>query len=170
MGTLDCPMSLKLESSNNKTHRRKGRGIGCSKGKTCGRGHKGQRARSGGKFALFEGGQTPIYRRLPKRGFRHKRKSLVKAINLRDLNVRLKPNEHYSVKTLRSMLRIKPNWSFKLLSGQFNVPGVTLCCERASVNAKALVQSNAGSIKLPQMSLKNQLTFSIRTENAKHKL
>ncbi|MGP1917057.1 MAG: 50S ribosomal protein L15 [Candidatus Hodgkinia cicadicola] len=162
-------MSLKLESSNNKTHRRKGRGIGCSKGKTCGRGHKGQRARSGGKFALFEGGQTPIYRRLPKRGFRHKRKSLVKAINLRDLNLRLKPNEHYSVEILKSMLRIKSNWSLKLLSGQFNVPGVTLCCERASVNAKALVQSNAGSIKLPQMSLKNQLTFSIRTENAKHK-
>ena len=50
--------------------RRVGRGIGSSKGKTCGRGHKGQKARSGsGIKPFFEGGQTPLYKRLPKRGF-----------------------------------------------------------------------------------------------------
>ncbi|MGP1922133.1 MAG: 50S ribosomal protein L15 [Candidatus Hodgkinia cicadicola] len=163
-------MLFKLESSTDKQRRRKGRGIGCSKGKTCGRGHKGQRARSGGKFVLFEGGQTPIYRRLPKRGFRRKRKPLIKAISLSVLNTKLKPNECYSVDALKLILQIKPNWSLKLLSGQFNVPGVTLYCEMASVNANALVQINAGSIKLTQPPLKNQLTFSIRTRNAKHKL
>ncbi|MFP3039111.1 MAG: 50S ribosomal protein L15, partial [Candidatus Hodgkinia cicadicola] len=151
-------MLLKLESSANKHRRRKGRGIGCSKGKTCGRGHKGQRARSGGKFVLFEGGQTPIYRRLPKRGFSRSCKPLIKAISLSVLNTKVKPNEYYSVDALKLMLRIKTNWSLKLLSGRFNVPGVTLCCDLASVNAKALVQINAGSIKLAQPQLKNQLT------------
>ncbi|MGP1923167.1 MAG: 50S ribosomal protein L15 [Candidatus Hodgkinia cicadicola] len=160
---------FRLEASVDKSHRRKGRGIGSSKGKTCGRGHKGQRARSGGKLALFEGGQTPIYRRLPKRGFRHKSKPVIKAISLSVLNAKLKPNEYYSVDALKLMLHIKSNWSLKLLSGQFNVTGVTLCCEKASVNANALVQVNAGSIKLTQPILKNQLTFSIRTRNAKHK-
>ena len=53
-----------------KTKRRVGRGIGSSKGKTCGRGHKGQKARSGGGVSpLFEGGQTKFYKRIPKRGF-----------------------------------------------------------------------------------------------------
>ena len=48
---------------------RPGRGIGSGKGKTCGRGHKGQKARSGVAIKSFEGGQMPLYRRLPKRGF-----------------------------------------------------------------------------------------------------
>ncbi len=50
--------------------RRVGRGIGSGKGKTCGRGHKGAKARAGTAIKGFEGGQMPIYRRLPKRGFR----------------------------------------------------------------------------------------------------
>jgi len=53
-----------------KSGKRVGRGIGSGKGKTCGSGHKGQKARSGVSIRGFEGGQTPIYRRLPKRGFK----------------------------------------------------------------------------------------------------
>ena len=57
-------------ASNNKTRTRVGRGVGSGLGKTSGRGHKGQKARSGGGVRRgFEGGQTPLYRRLPKRGF-----------------------------------------------------------------------------------------------------
>lgn len=53
-----------------KIHKRKGRGIGSGFGKTAGRGHKGQKSRSGGKINRgFEGGQTPLYRRIPKYGF-----------------------------------------------------------------------------------------------------
>ena len=58
-----------------KKGKRVGRGPGSGKGKTCGRGHKGQKARSGGKSGRgqgFEGGQTPLYRRIPKRGFVNK--------------------------------------------------------------------------------------------------
>jgi len=60
----------KLNSKAIKSKKRLGRGIGSSKGKTCGRGHKGQKSRSGVAIKSFEGGQMPLYRRLPKRGFK----------------------------------------------------------------------------------------------------
>ena len=68
---------MKIDELNpaqkNKTRTRVGRGIGSGLGKTSGRGHKGQKARSGGGVRRgFEGGQTPLYRRLPKRGFTNK--------------------------------------------------------------------------------------------------
>ena len=59
-----------LISKSKKIKKRLGRGIGSSKGKTSGRGHKGQKSRSGVAIKSFEGGQMPLYRRLPKRGFR----------------------------------------------------------------------------------------------------
>lgn len=63
-----------ITSSGNATAYRKGRGVGSGNGKTGGRGHKGQNARSGGGVRPgFEGGQMPLYRRLPKRGFNNKR-------------------------------------------------------------------------------------------------
>ena len=72
-----------LNSKNYKSKKRLGRGIGSSKGKTCGRGHKGQKSRSGVAIKSFEGGQMPLYRRLPKRGFNSiKNKNLVAIINL----------------------------------------------------------------------------------------
>ena len=59
-----------LTSKNFKSRKRLGRGIGSTKGKTSGRGHKGQKSRSGVAIKSFEGGQMPLYRRLPKRGFK----------------------------------------------------------------------------------------------------
>ena len=59
-----------LNSKNSKSKKRLGRGIGSTKGKTSGRGHKGQKSRSGVAIKSFEGGQMPLYRRLPKRGFK----------------------------------------------------------------------------------------------------
>jgi large subunit ribosomal protein L15 len=58
-----------LNSKNQRNKKRLGRGIGSTKGKTSGRGHKGQKSRSGVAIKSFEGGQMPLYRRLPKRGF-----------------------------------------------------------------------------------------------------
>ena len=60
-----------------KGKKRLGRGIGSSKGKTSGRGHKGQKSRSGVAIKSFEGGQMPLYRRLPKRGFNTINKKMV---------------------------------------------------------------------------------------------
>ena len=66
-----------------KNSKRLGRGIGSSKGKTAGRGHKGQKSRSGVAIKSFEGGQMPLYRRLPKRGFKSlNNKSDIVIINL----------------------------------------------------------------------------------------
>ena len=73
----------KLNSRTSKLKKRLGRGIGSTKGKTCGRGHKGQKSRSGVAIKSFEGGQMPLYRRLPKRGFKsNKNKKNIAIINL----------------------------------------------------------------------------------------
>ena len=72
-----------LSSKAIKSKKRLGRGIGSSKGKTCGRGHKGQKSRSGIAIKSFEGGQMPLYRRLPKRGF----KSIVNKKNIAIINL-----------------------------------------------------------------------------------
>ena len=80
---------MKLNTFNIKLKEKKkrlGRGIGSSKGKTSGRGHKGQKSRSGVAIKSFEGGQMPLYRRLPKRGFKTlKNKKDVALINLNKL-------------------------------------------------------------------------------------
>ena len=72
-----------LSSKAIKSKKRLGRGIGSSKGKTCGRGHKGQKSRSGVAIKSFEGGQMPLYRRLPKRGF----KSIANKKNIAVINL-----------------------------------------------------------------------------------
>ena len=75
---------IKLNNRNkiNKSKIRVGRGIGSGKGKTCGRGVKGQKSRSGVAIKSFEGGQMPLYRRLPKRGFNQVRKKNIAILNL----------------------------------------------------------------------------------------
>jgi len=74
------------EGSRSK-HFRKGRGIGSGNGKTCGSGHKGQNSRSGGGVALgFEGGQLPLWRALPKRGFKNVNRVKYATVNVSSLN------------------------------------------------------------------------------------
>ncbi len=79
---------LKASPGDRQTAFRKGRGVGTGNGKTSGRGHKGQNARAGGGVRPgFEGGQMPLYRRLPKRGFNNKRFALAYIeVNLSSLN------------------------------------------------------------------------------------
>ena len=74
-----------LNSKPRKNKKRLGRGIGSSKGKTSGRGHKGQKSRSGVAIKSFEGGQMPLYRRLPKRGFKSIKGKSLAIINLSKL-------------------------------------------------------------------------------------
>ena len=75
-------MDLNNLKKTNSKKIRPGRGIGSGKGKTSGRGHKGQKSRSGVAIKSFEGGQMPLYRRLPKRGFKSLRKNDVAILNL----------------------------------------------------------------------------------------
>ncbi len=75
-------MELNNLVKNNKKKIRVGRGIGSGKGKTSARGHKGQKSRSGVAIKSFEGGQMPLYRRLPKRGFKSIQKKNIAVLNL----------------------------------------------------------------------------------------
>ena len=75
-------MQLNNLVKNNKKKIRVGRGIGSGKGKTSSRGHKGQKSRSGVSIKSFEGGQMPLYRRLPKRGFKSLNKDITAILNL----------------------------------------------------------------------------------------
>jgi large subunit ribosomal protein L15 len=75
-------MQLNSLTKNNKKKIRVGRGIGSGRGKTSSRGHKGQKSRSGVAIKSFEGGQMPLYRRLPKRGFKSINKKNVAILNL----------------------------------------------------------------------------------------
>ena len=75
-------MELNSLVKNNKKKIRVGRGIGSGKGMTSSRGHKGQKSRSGVAIKSFEGGQMPLYRRLPKRGFKSLNKDNIAILNL----------------------------------------------------------------------------------------
>ncbi|MBJ6361050.1 50S ribosomal protein L15 [Paenibacillus sp. GCM10012307] len=78
---------LKPAPGSKQEPKRKGRGIGSGNGKTAGKGHKGQNARSGGGVRPgFEGGQNPLYRRLPKRGFNNPFRKEYAIVNLEELN------------------------------------------------------------------------------------
>jgi len=86
-----------------KKRKRVGRGTGSGHGKTCGRGHKGQRSRAG--FSLqptFEGGQMPLVRRIPKRGFHNRWALTVAVVNVGDLEQRFQEGEEVNPQTLRA--------------------------------------------------------------------
>ena len=79
--------SLKPAAGASRVRKRVGRGIASGKGKTCGRGHKGQKSRAGGKSLKgFEGGQMPLQRRLPKYGFRSRKSLYAASVPLKELN------------------------------------------------------------------------------------
>ena len=78
-------MELNNLIKNNKSKIRVGRGIGSGRGKTSSRGHKGQKSRSGVAIKSFEGGQMPLYRRLPKRGFKKFNKKEIAILNLKKI-------------------------------------------------------------------------------------
>ena len=115
---------MKLNTLNSKvkrTKKRLGRGIGSSKGKTSGRGHKGQKSRSGVAIKSFEGGQMPLYRRLPKRGFRSLNNNKIAIFNLGKLQEIIKndkietPNKINLISLQKSKVINKKYKKFKLL-------------------------------------------------------
>ena len=109
-------MELNTLVKNNKKKIRVGRGIGSGKGKTSSRGHKGQKSRSGVAIKSFEGGQMPLYRRLPKRGFKTLRKKNVAILNLSKIQNII---EKYSNK-IKNNLDLKILKDNKLVSKKFS--------------------------------------------------
>ena len=107
--------SLNTLNNIKKKKIRVGRGIGSGKGKTSGRGVKGQKSRSGVAIKSFEGGQMPLYRRLPKRGFNSLDKSKIGKLNLGDLQLfieskRIKSSEKIDIKYLHSSKILKKKY------------------------------------------------------------
>ena len=97
---------LKPTSGSKSAPKRVGRGIGSGLGKTCGKGHKGQKARSGGFHKInFEGGQMPLQRRLPKVGFTSRKSRFSDEIRLHELN--LVPGDVINLESLRAAGLIK---------------------------------------------------------------
>jgi large subunit ribosomal protein L15 len=93
-------MELNSLVKNNKKKIRVGRGIGSGKGKTSTRGHKGQKSRSGVAIKSFEGGQMPLYRRLPKRGFKSLNKDNTAILNLSRIQSMIDKSKNNLNKTL----------------------------------------------------------------------
>ena len=93
-------MNLNKLAKNNKKKIRVGRGIGSGRGKTSSRGHKGQKSRSGVAIKSFEGGQMPLYRRLPKRGFKTINKKKIAVLNLAKIQSILEKNKNNIEKNL----------------------------------------------------------------------
>ncbi|MFO0109003.1 MAG: 50S ribosomal protein L15 [Alphaproteobacteria bacterium] len=135
-----------------KPRMRVGRGIGSGKGKTCGRGYKGQTSRSGVAIKGFEGGQMPIHRRLPKRGFDNFSRLDFDSITLRDMqllvdNGTLKAGTTVTTALLKEKGIVpKTAQGVKLLvKGELKAK-LSFDIERASKTAIAAVEKNGGSV------------------------
>ena len=133
----------------NKRPKRFGRGSGSGHGKTSCRGHKGQKARSGGSVTPgFEGGQMPLQRRLPKRGFTNIFKKEYSLINIADLN-RFEPNSNLDLNSFQNAGMIKQSENMiKLLgNGEITVPMV-IKVNKASKSAKEKVEAAGGRVEI----------------------
>ncbi len=140
---------LSPAEDSRKKGKRVGRGPGSGHGKTSCRGHKGQKSRSGGGPRLgFEGGQMPLQRRLPKRGFTNIFKKHYSIINVKDLN-RFKPNSTLNVEVLKEAGLIKKiKDGIKLLgNGEISHP-VVIRVDRVSKTAKEKIQAAGGQVEV----------------------
>ena len=108
-------MQLNSLIKNNKKKIRVGRGIGSGKGKTSSRGHKGQKSRSGVAIKSFEGGQMPLYRRLPKRGFKSNKRKNIAILNLSKIQRILDKSKN----EIKNVLDIKILKEKKLVNKKF---------------------------------------------------
>jgi large subunit ribosomal protein L15 len=135
--------------------KRVGRGIGSGTGKTAGRGHKGQKARAGAATRAFEGGQMPIYRRLPKRGFHNPFRKVYVPVNLDRLQAavdagRLDPAQPVNLQALREAgLVSKRRDGIRLLGRGELSAALTIEVDSASRTAIAAVEKAGGTLVLP---------------------
>lgn len=153
--------TLYAQPGSKHNSKRLGRGTGSGLGKTSGKGHKGQRARSGVAIKAFEGGQMPIVRRLPKRGFNSINRVEVNIINLDDLSVFIEAGRIDSSNITKEILLEKgiiKNYSLplKLLAkGDFKYKSV-IEVDFASKKAIEVVEKNGGKVILPESKSFNE--------------
>jgi large subunit ribosomal protein L15 len=140
---------LAPEKGQHKRRKRIGRGVGSGSGKTSGRGHKGQNARSGGGVRPgYEGGQMPIHRRLPKRGFKNPFKKIFAIINVQDLSRFTAETLVDEVALVKSGLVKGDRDGIKLLGkGDVQIP-LTLRINKISEGARQKIEAAGGKIEV----------------------
>ena len=127
---------------------RRGRGHGSGNGKTAGKGHKGQKARSGATRPGFEGGQMPLYRRIPKRGFTNRNSKEIIAINVDVLN-RFEDGADVTVDTLLASRAIsKAGDGVKILGNGELTKKLNVKVNAVSEGAKAKIEAAGGTVEV----------------------
>jgi large subunit ribosomal protein L15 len=158
---------------------RVGRGIGSGVGKTAGRGVKGQKSRTGVAIKGFEGGQMPLYRRLPKRGFTKWRRKDFNAINVGALQVaiddgRVDASQPITVESLVSggVLR-RAKDGLRILGGGEIKASVNVTADHATESARAAIEKTGGSVNIIEQKVlaadeaKRQKTADKKAKNSK---
>ena len=147
-------ITLNTKDKINKSKMRVGRGIGSGKGKTSGRGVKGQKSRSGVSINSFEGGQMPLYRRLPKRGFNSFGKLNIAIMNLEKIQSfidqkTIKSNEVINTKLLKRLRLINKNsQKLKILGTGVIKDKINIEADLISESAKNKLEKAGGSVQL----------------------
>lgn len=135
-----------LPGPENKKRKRVGRGESSGLGKTSGKGHKGQKARSGGRVSPgFEGGQMPLQRRLPKKGFNNPFKIRYNVVNIKDLS-RLEAGVEVTPDLLREKGIVKRRGPVKLLSAGEAAFAFQIKLDRVSRAARDKIEAAGGSV------------------------
>ena len=142
---------LKDNQGATKARIRVGRGIGSGKGKTCGRGQKGQKSRSGVAVHGFEGGQMPIYRRLPKRGFKNPFAKEYAIVNLDTLQKaidagKLSANAVDLLSLMNAGIITKPLDGLRLLARGAVTTSINITVNSASKSAVAAIEKAGGKV------------------------
>ena len=147
-------MELNSLIKNNKKKIRVGRGIGSGKGKTSSRGHKGQKSRSGVAIKSFEGGQMPLYRRLPKRGFKSLKKDNTAILNLAKIQSMLDKSKNDLKNTLdinilkEKNLINKKYFKLKILGSGEIKKNIEISAHYASKQALTKIEKAGGKISI----------------------
>jgi large subunit ribosomal protein L15 len=147
--------TLKPAPGSKKSRHRVGRGIGSGWGKTAGRGHKGQRARSGGYHKVgFEGGQMPLHRRLPKRGFASPTRALYAEVRLSELQGMKAAEIDLGALKAEAIVARNVLSAKVILSGKLTRK-VTLKGVKATKGARAAIEAAGGKVEdMPQAAPK----------------
>ena len=136
------------EGSKHSDNFRRGRGHGSGNGKTAGKGHKGQKARSGAPRIGFEGGQMPLYRRLPKRGFKNRNTLDIVAINMSALEV-FEDGATVTIDAMKEVGIIKnPKDGVKILGNGELTKKLTVQANAFSASAKEKIESLGGNAEV----------------------
>ena len=149
-------ITLNTKDKINKSKMRVGRGIGSGKGKTSGRGVKGQKSRSGVAIKAFEGGQMPLYRRLPKRGFNPLKKEKIAILNLDKIqkfieNKKISQDSKIDIETLKKANIVNKSFNKIKILGSGDIKNkINLNVDFISESAKKKLEKAGGTITLKQ--------------------